>query len=347
MVTKERTQWIDSCRFFAIFIIMLTHFLAEFCPRALTLWESGISSWFLYGLTGKFSVAFFFVLLGYFASAAQKDFRLTDFFRYSLKRYVQFAFYIFLCTAGFILGSYAAVSIFHNPGETVFRVISDGFKYNFIYLLRDAFLFEDNYNATLWCMQQIFIASLVCRALAALSDRGWASRLLAALLLMLLLMLIDSEYCVWICAALLGYILRLLLENQKLCAGLRSAPALLMIALAVLVLIKLRMPESVLQYSLQSLAAFLLVLLHFQLPAAQRILSTKPFPWLGSISMGLFVVHTPINSLLQSTVLVLLPGTVGTVICFVFSMGLSIVCAWLLHRCYAMVSGKQKATVTV
>ena len=334
MLTKERTLWVDSCRFFAIFVIMCTHFLAGFFPDTLRLWEEGLSSWLLYGLTGKFSVAFFFVLLGYFASRSA-SFSPGGFLRYSVKRYIHFAFFVFVSTLIYIVACYGCTWLFHRPGDDALRVISDGFRYNFIYLIRDSFLFEDNYNATLWCLQQLFIASLVCRALGYLPKKMGAA---AAVFVIAVLMIIDPAYCVWICAAVLGNILRLVNELR-----LKVSRAVIIAALLLtLLLIKIRLPEGALQYSMQAVAAWLLIFAQFHLTGAQNLLSSRPFPWLGEISMGLFVVHTPINAVLASSLFPLLvgmmPQTVVGIICFILSTALSIVCAWILHKMYRFIA---------
>ena len=340
MLTKERTLWVDSCRFFAIFVIMCTHFLAAFFPGALSLWEEGAISWLLYGLTGKFSVAFFFVLLGYFASRSAK-FSLPGFLRYSVKRYLHFAFFVFVCTAIYIAACYGCTWLFHSPGDDAQRVISDGFGYNLVCLLRDSLLFEDNYNGTLWCLQQLFIASLVCRALGYIPGQlGFNKRLGIALVLMAALLLINADYCVWICAAVLGWVLRLVTERE----GNTPRSVIILALIAALLLIKIRMAECVLQYAMQALAAALLIFAQFKLPKVQRILSHKPFPWLGGISMGLFVVHTPINAVLASSFFPLagrvLPGALAGIIGFVLSTALSIGCAWILHRLYSLITKK-------
>ena len=84
----NRSLWIDSCRFLAIFVIMCTHFLAEFSPSTLQFWEIGPLSWLLHGLTGKFSVSFFFVMLGYFASKPA-SFKCKKLVNYALQRYAR------------------------------------------------------------------------------------------------------------------------------------------------------------------------------------------------------------------------------------------------------------------
>ena len=335
----KRSEWIDSCRFLAIFVIMVTHFIAAVRPDVLELWITPPSSWLLYGLTGKFSVAFFFVLLGYFASKPV-EFNIKRFASYTVRRYLQFAFYIFVCTSVFILGSYAVTWLFHTPEGSVLQVISDGLQYNLIYLLRDSFLFEDNYNATLWCMQQLFVASLVCKVLGFIPERyGVFWRLVFSVLLIAALLLLDAGFFVWVCAAVLGYILRLCLDGFSCFSNKAFVPVALAIAL---VLIKLRLDEGVLQYSLQSIAAFLLILAQFRLKAMQDILSTPPLPWLGGISMGLFVTHTPVNALLYASVYPILlrslSETMAQFVYFIVSLSICIFSSWLLAKTYSAVT---------
>lgn len=341
----SRTKWIDSCRFLAIFVIMLTHYLAKFCPDSLSLWEEGISSLFLYGLTGKFSVAFFFVLLGYFASKPIV-FNSSSFVSYIVQRYLQFAFYIFITSCIYVVSSYGVTWLFHTPDNNVFRILSDGFKYNIIYILRDSLMFEDNYNPTLWCMQQLFAASFLCKCFAFLPQAlKPVYRLASAFAIIFALMLINSSYNVWICASVLGYVLRVTLEVQDK-RGIEhcSHTLLFLLFTTVLVLIKIRMPESVLQYSMQSFAAFLLIYINFNFSPLKAILSRSPLPWLGGISMGLFVVHSPVNDILYSSLYPVLtafvPGFVTNTACFILSLTLSVLSAWLLHSLYSLLQKK-------
>ena len=343
----KRENWIDACRFFAIFVIMATHFLATFRPEALALWEVMPSRLLLGGLTGKMSVAFFFVVLGYFASAP-KTFRLPDFANYALRRYGQFAFFVFAVTLCYIVGCYGVTWLFHLAEGEVLRVISDGPRYNLIYLLRDAFLFENNYNDTLWCMRQLFLASLVCRLLGYLPERlSAAARLAAAAAVILCAVLLGSRW-VWLGTAALGYVLRLLLNRAKDRPRLRSPAALWLLFLAAVALIKAPVSEEarpLLLYSLQSVGAFLLLFVLFHADFAQRLLAVRPFPWLGRISMGLFVAHTPVNELLGSSVWALLrsrvPASFSLTLCFALSLGLSILAAWLLHWAHGKLTRRQ------
>ena len=336
----KREDWIDACRFFAIFVIMATHFLATFRPEALALWEEMPSRLLLGGLTGKMSVAFFFVVLGYFASAPHR-FEARDFARYALRRYGQFAFFVFPATLCYIVGCYGVTWLFHRAEAEVLRVISDGGRYNLVFLLRDTFLLENNYNDTLWCMRQLFLASLVCRLLGCLPERLNASaRLAVAAAVVLCAVLLGSRW-VWLGTAALGYVLRFALGRAKEQPRLSSPAALWPLFFVAVAFIKAPVGEEempLLLYSLQSVGAFLLLFVLFHAAFAQRLLAARPFPWLGRISMGLFVAHTPVNELLVSSAWALLrsrvPAATGLSLCFALSLGLSIFAAWLLHRAY-------------
>ena len=115
-------------------------------------------------------VLFFCVLLGFFA-AKPRRFSARGFARYTVKRYVQFSLFLLVSGVVYVLGAYCVTWLFHTPDEYAHRVISDGFRYNLIYILRDAFLFEANYNVTMWSMQQFFIASIICYLLGCVMYR--------------------------------------------------------------------------------------------------------------------------------------------------------------------------------
>lgn len=82
----------------------------------------------------------------------------------------------------------------------------------------------------------------------------------------------------------------------------------------------------------------MLIYLQFNLPRVQNWLSRKPFPWLGSISIGLFVVHTPVNALICSSVYSMLlkaiPKTASAFICFFISFGICVAFSWLLKAAH-------------
>ena len=166
----RRIDWIDSCRFLAMFWILIGHFLSIFYPSALSLWEPGPTWWLFGGFPGKLAFTLYFVLLGFFA-CSPKPFDLSRFALYTLRRYLLFVFFGFFATLVFILGGYAVTWIFHTPDPDVFRILSDGPQYNLIYLLRDGFFLEDHYIDSFWCMPHLLAASVVCRLYGYLPER--------------------------------------------------------------------------------------------------------------------------------------------------------------------------------
>ena len=339
----KREGWIDACRFYAIFVIMVTHYLATFLPDALLLWERMPTRLLLGGLTGKLSVAFFFVVLGYFASAP-KRFTVRNFAQYTARRFGQFALFVFLTTLVYILGCYGVTWLFHLAQGEVLRVISDGPRENLVFLLRDALLLEDNYNDTLWCMRQLFFASLLCRLLGCLPERMSAAARLALAAGCIFCAALAGSRWIWLGSAVLGYVLRFALEAASRRPRLRTPAALVLLFLLSVACIKAPVSEDarpLLLYSLESVGAFFLLFVLFHAPRAKRLLAAGPFPWLGRISMGLFVVHTPINELLASSLharLFLHWPAGAAALCFPLSCGLSVLAAWLLHRVYRAVT---------
>ena len=175
-----------------------------------------------------------------------------------------------------------------------------------------------------------------------------AARLGITAAVILCAVLLGSRW-VWLGTAVLGYVLRLLLDRVKNQPSLRSPAALWLLFLAAAAFIKAPVSEEtqpLLLYSLQSVGAFLLLFVLFHAIFAQSLLAARPFPWLGRISMGLFVAHTPVNELLGSSVWALLssrvPAAISLTLCFALSLGLSILAAWLLHTAYGGLTKRRR-----
>ena len=249
-------------------------------------------------------------------------------------------FFVLVTEAVYLVGCRGVSFLFHAPDEAVARVLSDGWRYNLIYLLRDSFLFECTYDATLWCLQQLFLASLLCRLLGCLPEAVRpALRIGTVLLTGILLLLLSPGYCVWIAVALLGVLLRFALQAMDVRPALTRPWLLALLFAASVLCIKAPLEEGLVLYLLEGLGAFLLLLVLFHTDWAKRLLSRGPFPCLGLWSMGLFVVHTPVFSLVDSSLYVLmtgrLPQWLTLVLTFAVGTALCIFAAWLLHTIYA------------
>ena len=339
----KRIKWVDSVRFLAIFLIMTTHYLASFFPSALSLWEPGPFFWLFGGITGKLSVAVFCVLLGYYA-CTPKPFSVSGFGLYTVRRYFQLAFFAFLATLFFILGGYAVTWLFHTPDEAVFRILSDGPRCNLIYLLRDAFLLEDHYIDTLWCMQDLMLASVVCRLFGYLPERirpGIRAALGCGLIALLLA--VNAAFFIWACVGLLGCLVRLAIEAARTRPRLTAPVPRFLLFVLSLILLKLPLSEGPLLYFLEGVIGFVWVFLIAFTDGAQRLLSRSPLPQLGKLSLGAFVCHTPVYSLLGSSLIPLLrgclPDAAAAALFFIPAAALSFLGAWILHRAYDAVNG--------
>ena len=334
----KRVEWIDSSRFVAMFWILIGHFLATFHPEALRLWEPGPTWWLLGGFPGKIAFTLYFVLLGYFA-CAPKRFSLPYLARYTLRRYELLAFFGFTATLLYLFGGYAVTWLFHTPDEAVFRILSDGPHYNLIYLLRDGFLLEDHYIDSFWCMPHLLLASVVCRLYACLPEGVRpGQRALIACALIALLLFLNADFFIWVCVALMGGLLRLAMDAaEKRALLVRPLPRLLLFALTIAI-VKIPIEEGPLLFFLEGLVDSTWMLLIANTGSVQRLLSRPPLPWLGKITMGIFVIHTPVYSLLRSSLFPLmqryLPDAVTLPICFCLGISLTLLAAWLLHRAY-------------
>ena len=341
---SKRVGWIDAVRYIAIFHVVFIHTLDMFWPELLNYWVTPPSAYLPFLLNAKAAVLLFCVLLGFFASKP-REFELRGFVRYAVKRYVQFAFFLLLSGVVYTLGAYCATWVFHSPDESAFRVICDGFRYNLIYVLRDAFLFEANYNSTMWSMQQFFIASILCYLLgcAAYKLKPLTVTFITAVIAALLL-LTGSEYLSWVAFCVMGVFVRLFVENFDRFDLMEKRGVRIGLFLLSWFLFKFPMPECTLVYFMMSLASILLLAVCFSTPAVHKLLDRHPLPALGKLAFGVYVVHTPINSLLCSSFQPILaralPVWLVTVLCFVFTICTATLCAFLLDRLYSSFSAR-------
>ena len=342
----KRIDWIDSCRFLAMAVTLFVHFLQTFYPAALLFWEPGPTYWLSRGFQGKIVFVLYFVLLGFFA-CTPKPFSLSSFARYTLRRYLLFVFFSFLSTLAFILGGYVVTWIFHTPDPDVFRILSDGPQYNLIYLLRDAFYLEDHYIDSFWCMKDLFFASITCRLFGYLPDRVRPRmRALIACVLIAALMLINAKEHIWICVALMGCLLRLAMEQADNWEWLKKPRLRFLVVLFTIALLKIPDGEGPFLFFVQGVADSVWMLLISYNERIQHALSHAPMPRLGKLSMGIFVIHTPVYCLLRSSLFPIMlndmPGVPAYLLCFALCISLSILGARILHWAYDSVSGARK-----
>ena len=333
----KRIGWIDAVRFIAIFHIVFIHVLDKFWPELLAYWVTPPYSLLPFLFCAKDAVLLFCVLLGFFASKPHR-FSIGRFAGYTVKRYFQFSFFI-LCTGFvYVCAAYGVTWIFHSPDPLVYRILCDGASYNLIYVLRDAFLLEATYNPTLWSMQQFFFASILCYLIGCIADRtGPLVTLAVSFTVIAVLLLPGSEYLSWIAFCVMGVPVRIYYESRDRFSFMGKRGVRIALLVAAIVLYKL--PESSTAYFMYGIASVLLLMICFHSPGVRRALDTAPLPALGRISFGVFILHTPVNSILYSSfypfISALLPAWGTTLILFVLTLSISTGCSWLLDSAYS------------
>lgn len=185
---SERIAWIESLRAIALLMVVVTHFIAAFCPKAFGVWQT--HSLFLKGISGKHGVAIFCVLIGYFASAK----RNIGLVAYAVKRYLQFVINILIVLVTFSI-VYATVL------GLGFTEIGKGVLVAF----EESVLFRDGINPPLWCVRDLFFGSLVCFVLGNCCnlDDNWKK-----LVFVLAIAVFEYFTDVWISICILGAALR-------------------------------------------------------------------------------------------------------------------------------------------
>lgn len=341
----KRIDWIDSTRYIAIFHVVFIHTIAKYLPELLDYWVTPPSSYIPFLLNAKVAVLFFCVLLGFFA-AKPRAFSLSAFFTYALRRYIQFAFFLFISSVVYVFGSYAVTWIFHRPDEFAFRVICDGLKFNIIYILRDAFLFEANYNPTMWSMQQFYIASVLCYLSGCVSYRLplRVSAVIYAVLVGLLLAT-GSEYLSWVAFCVMGAFVRLYAENRGCFGFMPKPPVRVSLVLFAWFLYKFPMRECTFVFFLMAVASVVLIIVLFESERMQQLLARPPLPRLGKLAFGVYVVHTPLNSLIHSSlyplIAAILPSGAAMLLCFALCIVSATLCAYLLDSAYSRLTSSR------
>lgn len=166
---KLRIKSIEIIRFFAILVVIVTHYWSLFMPEMFDLvyvkWET-----IFVGISGKLGVCMFCVLLGYFVAdnCDKKDFDLVE---YVVKRYLKFV--IPLCIMD--VSVFCGIRLCKAFGKTVIFLDKN---INIKMLLRDIFFMGDFIVPTYWCIKEFFIASVLIAFCVLYGERKWKNSFL-------------------------------------------------------------------------------------------------------------------------------------------------------------------------
>ena len=132
----------------AAIMVFTWHFISRFTRTTFRYWTHGPSHYILQGMSGKFGVIVFCVVLGYFA--AKSGGKKGSLAKYTLNRYIQFAL-----MGVFVNTLYLTVDLFNvfpNKSITVAQVIRSGL------------LLSDDIFPAFWCMKLFLLGGVICYA---------------------------------------------------------------------------------------------------------------------------------------------------------------------------------------
>jgi len=253
--TFARKTYIDTLKFFSIFIVYLTHFIDYWNNSYFKFWTEKPSSFLLYGISGKLGVAFFSVCVGYFAFLSKHKNPLV----YMIRRY----FYFFLC--GFII-------------NTIFAFGNHDIS---IKILTEAVKLGAEYFPAYWCMFSFFLASIVSYF------NSYYKASLSFIILEIIIFGIIGY--IWVSICLLGNITILILNNEKFMQYFQCKRN--KIFLLVLCFFLIKRDESNMTYFIDGICSCIILCVVENSAQLKKILSCKLFlP--GKNVMPIYLFHT-------------------------------------------------------
>lgn len=315
---SDRMYWIDSIKLLAISWIFFTHFCVSARDSLEITFDWGkYGSWLLYGITGKYAVAFFCVILGYFASKSKAQFSSDR----VLNRYFQF------CIPLLIVSSLQYLFFFIEHSVSLREIIL---------IPRMCFLFQSSKLCSpAWCMPFFFTASIIIYLLNSKKHRILIMSFLAVLFL--------ATDLIWISICLFGalihyaaqlpFVIRALEKLNKHMI-LFSAIKILLLVFSYLII---RFPENNTTYILDGISASVVFIVCLNSEIIQKVLSlSSMFCKAGRYSFEIFLLHTFVylatNQYLFSRISHSFHPTLVFWLAFVVAYIFTLICAYGLSK---------------
>ena len=265
----QRIKWLDTVKFFLVVRIYSTHFRFSF-PKGRYVY--GIIMKLLTangGISGKFCVQMFAVILGYFATLAGE--RKQE--QYITKRYL----YFFTC----ILLINSVYYCFSLIGYIKTDIALSSVLFN-------AFSLAGGIYSAAWFFIHFFLGSIICY----LNGRGQVN-LLECILEIIAFIFLGN---VWVAACIMGSCLFNITKEEPIIN--RINKWYLQLALIIICWLILPRKESVTAYIIDSIISLFLLVTCFSSNIIKRVLSVNWLSRLGQYSMEIFLIHTLVYSTL-------------------------------------------------
>lgn len=264
---QNRKQYMDGVKGIAILLVYTTHFIADWNYDYFRFWDN----FFIKGLSGKLGVAFFCVVLGYFARKSKKDLEESI-----IKRYL----YFFSCGLLINLMYVCAGRLNWMPEHFSLPTA----------LYQGAVLGSEIFP-TFWCIPAFLIASVISYFNGKVN-----AGMKTVILEMLLLCFMPGT--LWVIICLLGNIVYEACDRpeQLYCPILRNR--FWVLGITVLSWIFINREESTLTYLLDGLFGMMLLVSLHNSPRLQKVFGIRWLAFLGRYSMSIFLVHVLVYTIL-------------------------------------------------
>lgn len=337
---NTREKWIDSVRFIAILVVFCTHFIAAFHAEASKFWHSGVTGVILCGITGKFAVAMFAVILGYFAAftAEKKGFCLES---YICKRYIRFlaAISFTIIITELLVGTFSLADISNGV-----HLIKDNFFVSksvssILVILRECFLFGDSIFPLFWCMNSFFYASVIIAIVfSVLKYDCWETKVsfseklkIPAVLITVIIITSFSGY-IWIGIGCMGGLVYWFNKNVD-CSG----KAVLAGCAAIFIIYKFiawNYPENNMVYAIQGIVCSLIFCALWKCRKAKEFLNNKSLSKGGEFSFYIYTSHILImytwGYYIMDYLLGICSFKLAFVLTFISTVMIVLIVSWLL-----------------
>ena len=263
---KTRTRYFDTIKLLAIFVVFLTHFVASFNEAYFRYWKELPTAILLKGVSGKFGVVIFSVILGYFAFRSSEK----SIAKYTIKRYVYFVLcglfinsvYLIAARTGYISGN---ASITH--------------------MIRTSLLLSDDIYATFWCIQPFMLASFISKINGKfLTGKSWGVLIIAAEIAALI-----KFGQLWVGICLMGNIVYIL-ENDKTVLRLISH-RIVRIAIYLIFFFAIKRSSSELTFIIDGTVCAMVLIALNKSTVLTKMLNNKSMASAGRNTMAIYLIH--------------------------------------------------------
>ena len=304
MVTdRERKQWVDALKYFAMFFIYLTHFIASYYSHLFSYWNRIPFSIVLYGLSGKLCVSFLGICLGYFAFNNHEN-HVT---KYILRRYV----YFFICglfintirAALYAIGVMKLPFDVSNPWHVIRTVIVESITIG------------DGIYPTFWCVFPFFVSSVFAYINGRLG--------VGPIGIIIQIICFWEMKQTWVAICLIGALVAVFEQKKLLREAMKKYWIKILIAAGIFILIKRK--ESNITYLIDGICSGAFLLLIEFSPRIQAVICRHHFIVYGKNIMAIFLIHVVIYATVGKWMFALLTGFP-----YIISFVLTVVSCWII-----------------